>query len=74
MKKLIYLVSLTTLGIFLIFLYAGCSEESPIATTVAHNSSHNQLPQQPQLLVQVLYHLELLDQYANTRVATLYRP
>ena len=33
MKKLIYLMSLTTLGIFLIFLYAGCSEESPIATT-----------------------------------------
>ncbi|MBT8386040.1 MAG: hypothetical protein KJO12_01390 [Ignavibacteria bacterium] len=37
MKKFIYLVSLTTLGIFLIFLYAGCSEESPTApvTTVA---------------------------------------
>ena len=34
MKKLIYLVSLTTLGIFLIFLYAGCSEESPVGTTV----------------------------------------
>jgi len=33
MKKLIYLVSLTTLGIFLIFIYAGCSEESPVATT-----------------------------------------
>ena len=34
MKKLIYLMSLTILGIFLIFLYAGCSEEtSPVATT-----------------------------------------
>jgi len=34
MRKLIYLMSLTTLGIFLIFIYAGCSEESsPVATT-----------------------------------------
>lgn len=34
MKKSFYLFSLVTLGVFLIFLYAGCSEEnSPVATT-----------------------------------------
>lgn len=34
MKKFIYLFSLVTFSVFLIFLYAGCSKESsPVATT-----------------------------------------
>ncbi len=44
MKKLIYLVSLTSLGIFLIFIYAGCSEESPIATTTVQTTVSTTTP------------------------------
>jgi len=35
MKKLIYMVSLMTLGIFLMFLYGGCESSTDPATTVA---------------------------------------
>jgi len=35
MKKLIYLISLMTLGVFLMFLYGGCESSTDPATTVA---------------------------------------
>ena len=38
MKKLIYLVSLMTLGVFLMFLYGGCESATDPATTIATTS------------------------------------
>ncbi len=71
MKKLIYLVSLTTLGIFLIFIYAGCSEESPIATTTTTSTTTTSTSVDPNATISGVGSLPIgvPGQIQNTRVA-----